>query len=87
MITSQDIRTALLQPEAVPLLLVGELLRPEIPTVSPHESLDSVLDKFSRSDCAALPLTTPDDEEEIAGLVTRQGVMTLYREELDKAAG
>ncbi len=87
MVTAQDIRTALLQPEAVPLLLVGELLRPEVPKVSPHESLDSVLDKFSRGDCAALPITTPGDEEEIAGLVTRQGVMAMYREELDKAPG
>ncbi|MCH8964225.1 MAG: chloride channel protein [Planctomycetes bacterium] len=84
MVTSQDIRTALLQPEAVPLLLVGELLRPEIPTVTPHESLDAVLEKFSRSDCAALPITALDNEEEITGLITRQGVMTMYREELDK---
>jgi CBS domain-containing protein len=71
----------------VPLLLVGELLRPEIPTVSPHESLDSVLDKFSRTESAALPVTAPGDEEEITGLVTRQAVMATYREELNKAAG
>ena len=87
MVTAQDLRTALLQPEAVPLLLVGELLRPEIPTVNPQESLDSVLDKFSRTESAALPVTAPGDEEEITGLVTRQAVMATYREELDKASG
>ena len=87
MVMAQDIRTALLQPEAVPLLLTGELLRPEVPTVSPHESLDSVLDKFSRSDCASLPLTASDDDEQITELITRQGVMTCYRTELDKATG
>ncbi|MCH8852351.1 MAG: chloride channel protein, partial [Planctomycetes bacterium] len=87
MVMAQDIRTALLQPEAVPLLLTGELLRPEVPTVSPHESLDSVLDKFSRSDGASLPLTAPGDDGEITGLITRQGVMTCYRTELDKDPG
>lgn len=87
MVMSQDIRTALLQPEAVPLLLVGELLRPEVPLVSPQETLDSVLDKFSRSDCAALPITGRRGSDEIVGLITRQGVMALYREALNQEPG
>ena len=44
----QDIRTALLEREAIPLLLVEELMRTDLPTISLDESLDTVLDKLSR---------------------------------------
>ncbi len=83
MVVSDDIKTALLQPEAVPLLLVTELTRRAVPTVSPGETLDSVLDKFARSHVDSLPLTAPGDEHRIEGLITRQAVMDRYQEELD----
>jgi len=86
MVMAQDIRTALLQPEAVPLLLVGELVRPEIPKVYPDETLDSVLDKISRSACGALPLTKQGDEAVIEGLVTRHAVMRLYQQALSESS-
>ena len=83
MVVGDDIKTALLQPEAVPLLLVNELVRVRVPTVGPTESLDSVLDKFARSHVASLPLTAPGDEHRIDGLITRQAVMDRYQAELE----
>ena len=82
-----DIKTALLQPEAVPLLVVGELIRRGVPTVRPTETLDSVLDKFARCDVDALPLTTPHDARHVEGLITRQAVMSRYQQELDAQTG
>ena len=67
--------------------LTPELVRSTIPTVSPTETLDSVLDKFARSDVDALPLTSPHNPEHIEGLITRQGVMNRYQQELDLQAG
>ncbi|MGD2110262.1 MAG: chloride channel protein, partial [Phycisphaerae bacterium] len=58
MVTGQDIRIALLQPEAVSLLIVGELVRGGIPTVAPHETLDIVLDRFARNDVESLPVVS-----------------------------
>ncbi|MCP4592398.1 MAG: CBS domain-containing protein, partial [bacterium] len=83
LVVAYDIKTALLQPEAVPLLVVSELIRPEIPTVAPTDTLDSVLDKFARCDVDSLPLTTRGDSQRVEGLITRQGVMSRYQKELD----
>lgn len=87
LVVGYDIKTALLQPEAVPLLVVGELIRLEIPTVSPSDTLDSVLDKFARSDVDCLPLASPHDPRNVEGLITRQGVMNRYQQELDARSG
>ena len=87
MVVGLDIRTALLQPEAVSLLLVGELLRPGVPTVSGIETLDCVLDKFAECDVSSLPKCAPDDPTQILGLITRQAVMRRYHEELEQQTG
>lgn len=87
MVTAKDIRTALLQPEAVSLLVVGELLRAGVPTVRGQETLDVVLDKFARSDVESLPVGSADDDAHIEGLMTRQALMRRYQEELDRQAG
>lgn len=84
MITGRDVRSALLQPEAVSLLLVGELLRAGVPTVTGSETLDEVLDKFARSDVESLPVMGSEERTTIEGLVTRQAVMRRYHDELDR---
>ncbi|MFQ5591365.1 MAG: chloride channel protein [Phycisphaerae bacterium] len=88
MVTGRDVRTVLLQPEAVSLLVVGELTRPGVPTVAGHETLDIVLDKFARSDVDSLPLAEHEtDGEHICGLITRQAAMSRYQEELNRQEG
>ncbi len=84
MVTGQDVRTALLQPEAVSLLLVGELLRSSVPTVTNRDTLDIVLDRFARNNVASLPVATIQDEKRVLGLVTRQAVLSRYQHELDQ---
>ncbi len=87
LVVAEDIRTALLQPDAVPLLLVGELLRMGIPTISRTETLDNVLDAFARSSVQSLPLVSADDTSHPDALITRQAVMTRYQEELERRSG
>jgi CIC family chloride channel protein len=86
MVAGQDLRTALLQPEAVSLLVVGELVRPGVPTVATSETLELVLDKFAHSDITSLPVAGPADSTRIDALITRQAVMRRYQEELDRQA-
>ncbi|MCH7925155.1 MAG: chloride channel protein [Planctomycetes bacterium] len=84
MALGSDVHTALLQPEAVSLLVVGDLLRPNVPTVRPNETLDVVLDKFSRSDTTALPVTREEDDLRVESLISRRDVMRRYQEELNR---
>lgn len=84
MVVAEDIKAALLQPEAVPLLLVDELTRHAVPCVAPNETLDSVLDKFSRAHVNALPLIASPEDRHVQGLITRRSVMDGYYEELDR---
>jgi CBS domain-containing protein len=84
MVTGHDVRTALLQPEAVSLLVVEELLRESVPTVVGRDTLDVVLDRFARNDVQSLPVATMQDDKRVLGLVTRQAVMQRYQQELDR---
>ncbi len=47
MVVGEDLRAALLQREAIPLMIVRDLMRTDLPAIQPEERLDSVLDKFS----------------------------------------
>ncbi len=87
LVVADDIKTALLQPEAVPLLLVDELLRTGVPTVSRSEALDSVLDKFAQAHVPALAVTAAADHSRIEGLITHEVIIARYQQELDQQAG
>jgi len=85
MVVGQDIRTALLEPEAIPLLLVEELMRTDLPTITLDESLDTVLDKFSRFDVSSLAVTTTAEgpvSGNVLGLMTRSRLLRRYQQAL-----
>ncbi|NOX58043.1 MAG: chloride channel protein [Planctomycetes bacterium] len=81
-VVANDIKTALLQPEAVPLLVVEELARPPVPCIEPTDTLDSVLDKFARLRVNAIPILGTD--KQISGMITRHAVMDVYQQALDE---
>jgi CIC family chloride channel protein len=83
MVTNQDLKAALVFRESIPLLQVSELLRSDLPIVGEDETLDVVLEKFSRSDVDALPVLIDGDERRVAGLVTRSRLMKRYQAALD----
>ncbi len=83
MVTGEDLRTALVDREAIPLLLVAELLRTDLPTVDPEEMLDTVLDKFAEHDVASLCLMSPREGSKPIGLITRARVIRCYQEAIE----
>lgn len=83
MVAGADMRTALIDREAIPLLLVAELLRTDLPTIALDERLDTVIDKFSKHDIASLAIVNKDNHP--IELITRANVLTQYREALDQA--
>ncbi len=84
MVTGADMRTALIDREAVPLLLVAELLRTDLPTIAVDESLDSVMEKFALHEVASLCLLDPASPGRPLALISRAKVMKRYREALEQ---
>ncbi|MEM1184735.1 MAG: chloride channel protein [Planctomycetota bacterium] len=87
MVTGADMRAALIDREAIPLLLVAEVMRTDLPTIRSHDTLDRVMDKFSRHDVAGLCLVgEPTGAHPIGvprALVTRAKVMHRYQRALE----
>lgn len=86
MVTGSDMRTTLLQIEALPLLVVDELKRDDIPTTNPDESLDIVMDKFTRSDTSSLPVLSRDEGASgvVVGMISRSRMMRQYHLALER---
>jgi chloride channel protein, CIC family len=76
MVVGEDVRTTLVQRDAIPLMIVGELMRTGLPTVTRDETLDVVLDKFSRHDVSSLPVLDAGDR--VKGVITRARLMRKY---------
>ncbi len=81
MVVAGDVNTALMEREAVPLLLVGEIMRPEIPTVASADDLLTALDAFNRYDVSRLPVTIRQSGR-IIGLISRSALMRMQQRAL-----
>ncbi|MHC5023571.1 MAG: chloride channel protein [Planctomycetota bacterium] len=84
LVTGTDLKAALVYREAIPLLQVNELVRSDVPTVGPVESLDLVLDKFARYDVQSLAVLAEQGEGSVIGLITRERLMREYQDELNR---
>jgi CIC family chloride channel protein len=87
LVTAQDLRMVLIEREAIPYLLVAELVRSDLPTIEPDEPLDSVLRKFSDTDVSSLamvgpPVGKPHGKAMVYGLITRGRLMRRYQQAL-----
>ena len=84
MVTGGDMRTALIDREAIPLLLVAELMRSDLPVIKPDEHLDTVMEKFARSEISSLVLVDGFGGNKPLALITRMKVMSRYNAVLDE---
>jgi CBS domain-containing protein len=79
-----DIKTALRQREAIPFLLVGELMCKD-PPVRITDDLATVLDAFSRHEVSHLPVVTEVNPTKVIGLVSGAGSMRRYYQSLSES--
>jgi len=82
MVSSDDMRTALWQREAIPLLTVGELVRAEVPVVHSSDDLATVLATFSGYEVNRLPVCVAARPDRVIGLVSRSALMRRYHRAL-----
>jgi CIC family chloride channel protein len=83
MLLGEDIKTAIFDHDAIPLLLVGELLRPEVPMIRASDDLASVLDTFSKHDLSRLPVSVSGSGK-VVGLISRAALMKRYQSALSE---
>lgn len=84
MVTGSDMRTALIDREAIPLLLVAELMHTELPAVQADETLDGVIEKFAKHDVSSLCMTDAFGGGQPIALITRANVMSRYHAAMDE---
>jgi len=82
MVVAGDVRTAMLEREAIPLLLVEELLRSDVPSVKTTDDLASTMDQFGRIDVARLPVAFPAAPKRVIGMISRAALMKRYHDGL-----
>lgn len=82
MLAADEIKTALMDREAIPLLTCGEIMRAEIPTIASNADLATVLDRFSHHEINRLPVVLPGQEFKVIGLVSRSALMKQYQRAL-----
>jgi CIC family chloride channel protein len=82
LIVREDIKTVLMEREAIPLLLADELMRTDIQPVQTTDDLAAAMDAFNRDDVASLPVSTPAMPNKIIGLLSRTALMRRYQKAL-----
>ncbi len=86
LLTINDLKTVLLEPEAAPLLLVGEVLRSDVTPLRFHDTLDVALAMFSKFEVSHLAVLddkyAPGKPQPLLGLLSRAELMRRYYQEM-----
>ena len=80
MVLSAALNPVLMDRDAVPLLVVGDVMRSDIPPVRTTDDLAAVFDAFSQFDVSHLPVCVPQDSKKIIGLISRSALIRKYQE-------
>jgi len=82
MLLDEDIRSAMVDREAIPLLVTSELIRRDIPFVLNSDDLAHVLDLFTRHNLDHLPVCLATAQGKVIGMVSRGGLMRTFQQRL-----
>lgn len=84
LLCEKDMRNMLVHPEAIPLIVGDDMARMDVPVVHTEETLDKVLELFSRLEVNSLPVSDDVEGDVFVGMVTREELMRTYMDELHK---
>lgn len=84
MVVAEDLRTAMIEREAIPLLVAGEVARVDLPAVRSTDDLAKVMETFSLNEVSRLPVSLATDNDRIIGLVSRRALMQKYNQALSE---
>ena len=79
---AEAVDAALIDREATPLMVVGELMRADVPLVSHADELGRAFDLFARLDVSSLAVGLGDGQ--VLGTISRAALMRRYQRELGR---
>ncbi|MGA1466952.1 MAG: chloride channel protein [Phycisphaerales bacterium] len=82
LVAGGTLRDALVYRESIPLLQVGEIMRGDLPTLRPDDTLDRAVDRFGRADVESLPVL--DEQGRVIGMLTRTRLLRHYNVQLEQ---
>jgi CIC family chloride channel protein len=85
MVLSPQLGPVLLDREAVPVLVVRDVMRSDVSPVRTTDDLAAVFDAFSQHDVSHLPVCVPHNTDHVIGLISRAAVIKRYQEALKGA--
>jgi CBS domain-containing protein len=85
MILAKQLNPVLMDRDAIPLLVVGDVMRTDIPPVRTTDDLAAVFDAFSQHDVSHLPVCVPQNAQRVIGLISRTALIRKYQEALQSS--
>ncbi len=85
MVLASEMNPVWMDRDAVPLLVVGDVMRTDIPPVRTTDDLAAVFDAFSVYDVSHLPVCVPNHAEHVIGLISRAALIRKYQEAIKSA--
>lgn len=83
LLTLADLKVVLLEPESAPLLVVGEVIRTDVPPLTFHDTAERALELFARHEVSHLAvMDRAGAPGRLQGLLSRGELMKRYQEEL-----
>jgi chloride channel protein, CIC family len=83
LLTIDDLKVVMLEPESAPLLLVGEVFRSDVPPLKPSDTLDTALEGFARH--AVTHMAVVDGKgSNVLGVLDREVLLRRYHQELSR---
>jgi len=78
MVLSQDLRHALMAREALPLMVVADVMRGDVGSVTALDSLEAAMTEFARHEVSSLAVV--QDGGQVRQVVTRAGLIRRYQQ-------
>jgi len=84
LVTFQDVRLVMNDPQLHPLFVAADVLTEGVPTVRPDDTLSEAVATFAETDVDNIPVIGDGDRQRILGVLGRSALMGRYHEEMRK---
>ncbi|HVT89015.1 MAG TPA: chloride channel protein [Tepidisphaeraceae bacterium] len=83
MVLTQELNFALVQRDALPLMVVDEITRVEVPIFKTSDDLATVFEAFTKFEASHLPVSLPAQPGKVIGLIGRAALMRASQGRVD----
>ncbi len=76
----QDLKESLFEEDLKKFIVAKDLAYANVITVTPNDSLDTVMEQFGIRDIDVFPVVDPQDRQKLLGMISRRDVITAYNQ-------